>query len=178
METSEINFCNGKGFNIKNNREKSDILKDIYLNFEISLDDKYSSSYSDRLLRNLERYEYIISTITQGNKYWLYLTRICNENYSIFIDKKITEGHRFPKIIIVNIRFADTLYNNTLFEGELVKDFNNNWQFLINDILEYKNNQVKGILQKHIVAIHPKIYDVLYIYKEFDCLDNFPIKVI
>ena len=134
METSEIVFCNGVGNNIKNNRQKSDILKFLFDKFELSIDKPIDYNYSDKLLSQLTKMDYLITTITQGNKYWLYLTTIKNEPVSIFIDKKINEGHRFPKMVIINYRFHQDLYTNTLFTGELIKDRNNNWSFIINDI--------------------------------------------
>ena len=141
METSEISFCNGKGYNIKNNREKSNILKNIYDKYNIIISNNNNDNiltYNDGLLTNLKKYNYLVSTITQGNQYCLYLTKIGNENYSIFLDTKVNENYKFPKLILVNFRFQEDLFSDTLFKGDLIKDYNNKWQFLISDILVYK----------------------------------------
>ena len=125
MEISEISFCNGKGFNIKNNREKSDILKDIYNKYNVIINNNDNTlTYNDKLLSNLKRYNYLVSTITQGNLYYLYLTKIGNENYSIFLDSKVNENYKFPKLILVNIRFHEDLFSDTLFKGDLILSVN------------------------------------------------------
>jgi len=138
MEVSEINFCNINAFNVKNNREKSDILKKIYTKYRLNIADKSHKMFTQRHLTTFKSNEHLVSTITQGNKYWLFLTKINNENYSLFIDNKITDKHILPKIIIVNFRFSNDLFTDTLFEGELVRDKNNQWLFILTDLLIYK----------------------------------------
>ena len=158
METSEINFCNGKGYNIKNNREKSDILKNIFDKYNLTIENDNTITYSDRLLTNLTRFEYFVSTITLGNSYWLYLTKIGNQNYSIFIDNKLNENHKFPKLILVNFRFQEELFSDTLFKGELIKDYNNNWQFIIDNILVHNGSKIKNNILSDRIKLLYKIF--------------------
>ena len=163
MEVSEIKFCSGTGYNLKNDREKSDILKQLFNKYNISTNDSNFRYFSDRHLTNLAKYEHLITTLTQGTEYLLYLTFINNEPYSLFIDKKTTSGHKFPKIIVTNFRFAEDLYKDTIFDGELVRDYNGKWQFLINDLLVYKGkNQSNKYLFDKIKLIY-KIFNESYI---------------
>ena len=59
-----------------------------------------------------------------------------NVNYCFFIDRKIKQGYTYPRIISVKYRFSDDVFNDTLFDGELVKDKNNNWMFLIHNLIQ------------------------------------------
>lgn len=176
METSEINFCNGKGYNIKNNREKSDILKSIFDKYNLTIENDNTLTYSDRLLTNLSRFEYYVSTITLGNSYWLYLTKIGNQNYSIFIDNKLNENHKFPKLILVNFRFQEELFSDTLFKGELIKDYNNNWQFIIDNILVHNGSKIKNNILSDRIKLLYKIFEKNYIIDPYIELCKLKIK--
>ena len=45
------------------------------------------------------------------------------------------------------------MFNDTLFDGELVKDKNNNWMFLLNDLVMSQGEVLKG----NIVAKYNKM---------------------
>ena len=144
MEVSEISFCSGKGSNIKNNREKSKILEPLFNKYKLSFENT-NNIYSTRFQENLTKYEHLVSIITSGSNYWLFLTNIKNRNYSIFIDKKILDGHRFPKMVVTQFRFSPELFRNggTLFDGELIRNNRNKWEFMINDMILYRGKICK-----------------------------------
>jgi hypothetical protein len=84
---------------------------------------------------------------------------IDNVPYAIFIDRKLKEGYSYPKIHVVNYQFADELFQkDTLFTGELVRDINRNWLFLMSDILIYKGQTTR---QKNVLSRFQLIYDIL-----------------
>ena len=178
MDLTEIKFCNKIGYNITNNRQKSDLIEYIYNKYNLNINRSFFKFYSDKYLKNLKNNEYIINLFTQGTEYWLFLTTINNEQYSIFIDKNIQKGHLFPKIIIAPFRFHPNLYNDTLFNGELVRSYNGNWDFLIDDIYIY---QGKKILNKRYLDRIKQIYTIFktqYIYDNILQLCNLKIKKI
>ena len=152
MDLSEISFCNGIGYNLKNIRYKSNIIKQLFEKFKIELNDNYKI-YNNKNKYKLSKYEYLVSLKTNGSPYYIFLTRIKNKNYTLFIDKKLSFNHKFPKIIIVNYRFKDHLYNNTIFTGELLK-YNNSWDFIINDILVYDNIKLNKNFNERIKLIY------------------------
>uniref|UniRef100_A0A6C0IXF4 mRNA capping enzyme adenylation domain-containing protein n=1 Tax=viral metagenome TaxID=1070528 RepID=A0A6C0IXF4_9ZZZZ len=156
METSEIDFCNKTAYNIKNLRYKYTILQNLQKQYKIDLSDTYTK-FNNKFISKFSKFDYLISLLTSGTPYLLYLTKINNENYTLFIDKKILAGHKLPKIIIVNYRFHDSLYSNTIFEGELLKNQKNNWCFIINDILVYKAKTLK----LNLVSKIKLLYDIL-----------------
>ena len=56
-------------------------------------------------------------------------------------------------MIITYFQFDEELYNNTLFEGEMIKDKDGNWIFIINDLYIHKNKLL-------INYYHPVIVDL------------------
>lgn len=173
MEVSKIDFCNKKVYNMKNNREKKDIIDKIFNNFSIDLTSK-NFVFSNKLQNLLNHNNYFIRCITQGNRYFLYLTKFNNENYTLLIDSKLTDGFKYPKILIVNLGFDDFLYNNTLISGELVKLKNNNWTFLIDDILVYLNKNCKESFKERLKLIY-QIFSKKYFYDHI--LNLFTIEI-
>lgn len=168
MDFSEIKFCNKIAFNITNNRQKSDIIKNIYTKYNIELTKKNFKFYSNKFINNLKDIEHFINLVTQGNEYWLYLTTINNENYSLFIDKNIQKGHTLPKIIISYFRFSPELYkNDTLFNGELIRSYSGDWEFLIDDLYIYKG---KKLFNKCYID---RIKELYYILNNNYILDNY-----
>lgn len=156
MEVNEIRFCNKTTYNLKNNKEKKNILDILKKKFNISVTDK-NFVFSRKLQNLIRSNKYIMSYITQGNKYFIYLTRFKNENYTLLIDTKIQNNHKLPKILIVQLNFNNELYDNTLFIGQLVLNKSNQWIFLIDDLIVYKNK----LETDNIVTRLSKIYDIL-----------------
>lgn len=174
MDVSEIKFCNKGAFNIKNNREKSNIIQYIHDRYNVSINKQTFHFYNDRYLQNMKQEDYFVNTLTQGAEYWLFLTRIHNENYSLFIDKKRQENHPYPKIILSTFRFKDHLYNDTLFNGELVRSYKGNWEFLIDDLIVYNKKRY----QKSTMDKIRKLHDILKNEYIFDnVIQLCPLKV-
>ena len=155
MDTNKIEFCNKYAYNIKNNRLKSDILKTLTEIFQIKIISNNINLYNQKNdLYNLHKYNHFISTITSGNKYLLYLTTINNEQYSILIDRKLSSSHKYPKMLIVNFRFSKKLFNNTIFECELIKDKYKKWTILLDSLVVYNNNKLKISLIDNITRMY------------------------
>lgn len=165
MDTNKIEFCNKIAFNIKNNRFKSDILKKINELFKIQIISNNSKHYNHKMdINNLKKYPHFVSLITTGNKYLLYLTKINNENYCILIDRKLTDNHKYPKMLVLNFRFSDSIFNETIFDCELIRTQNKDWALLIESLLVYKNKIVKT----NLIDTLTKIYSILDTEYKFD----------
>ena len=135
MRLGEISFCNHSGFNIKSDELKKKILDEIDVNFKKKIIQKHHEKFNESFLKNMNVNPYLMTLRSNGNPYFLYLTRYNGVNQCIFIDKKIQQGYFYPRMVIVKLWFHDALFSNTLFDGEMVKDTSNNWIFLIRDIL-------------------------------------------
>jgi len=145
IKTKEISFCNKQASNVVNTENKAHILDNLKDTYDITISDRKAIMINDRVLNNLERNPHLLLVKSSGTNYFLYMTRINNINYCFYIDRKIKQGYSYPRIISVNYRFSNIIFEDTLLEGELVKDIFGKWQFLIGDLLIYK-----GIKQKDV----------------------------
>ena len=85
---------------------------------------------------------------------------IYNVNYALLIDKKIKNGHDYPKMFIVQYRFHDDLYHGSLFETELLRDDDNGWQLLLADAYYYKGKMLKDtVITERINMMHDMLND-------------------
>ena len=150
MEISQISFCNKIGYNITNDREKQVIYEKYIEKYDIMLNSFNKLYYSDKFLTVFKKYPYLLSLESAGNKYYLLLTTINNDHYSIFIDTKTTKTHTYPKMIIVPFRFEESLYTDTIIEGSLIRDKHKQWTFLFEDLLVLKGKKInKNIIEKY-----------------------------
>ena len=54
------------------------------------------------------------------------------------IDGRTLKGYAFPKMVnVIYLRFKSNVFDGTLLKGELIKDNDNNWIFLIDDVFVY-----------------------------------------
>jgi hypothetical protein len=175
MRVGYITFCGSIGFNIKNDKYKKEILEEIYDKTGIKIIQKHFNYLQKKHFKKLNEIPHLISLKSNGNPYFLYLTKYNFNNVCIFIDKKIQSGYFLPRMIIVYLQFSEELFTNTLFEGEMIKDNNNNWLFILNDIFLYKNNLLNKI---NIINRLEIIYKILKTnYKNYElAVCDFQIK--
>jgi len=156
---AKISFCDKECFNVNNNKTKEQILKHITKSFGIQVIDKQYVNITPHMIRNITHHEHILSTFTNGNPYLFWLTKIDDMPHCVFIDRKLKDGYSYPKIHVVNYKFASGLFEkDTIFTGELVKDVNRNWQYLISDILVFNGQPVKN---KNVLSRFQQIYDIM-----------------
>lgn len=156
---AKISFCDRECFNVNNNKTKEQILKYVTAKFGIQVIDKIYVNLNPNMIRNISFHEHLITTFTNGNPYIFWLTVIDNTQWCILIDRKLKDGYSYPKIHVISYGFAEELFRqDTIFAGELVRDINRNWMFLISDLLVHK-----GILAKpkNVLTRFQLIYDIL-----------------
>jgi hypothetical protein len=147
-----------------------------------NIQSKYYSFLNKKNLNSLKNYKFFILLKSFGKNYILFLTKIEEKNYCIFINKKNNVMN------IVNIDFDDSLFNGSLFDGEIVKNEDNKYIFLINDIPYYKgksqitkNFEERNILISEILEKEYRPDNELFITKKVyfnineinDLVDNF-----
>lgn len=185
IETKEISFCDKQTENVVNNLNKEFILNKIK-NYSIELDFKSAIILNNKLLKNITYHPHLITTKSSGTNYFLFLTNINNINYCFYIDRKIKQGYNFPRMISTKYRFDDMVFKDTLIDGEIIKDKNNNWLFLISDLLVYKGERLKcnitsrysiinSLLESHYTSdsnleICPIFLKKIFKYSEWDTL--------
>lgn len=156
--TSYISFCNKQTLNIIDDNFKEEILNILSKKYYITIKDRSFYVIKKNNAKYIENNSYILSIKSLGALYYLFLTTIDDIQYCVYIDKKVKEGHKFPRMLIVNYRFDETLFNDTLFEGELLKNNDNEWIFIITNLLLNKGEIQKN---KTIVLRLNTVYDIL-----------------
>jgi hypothetical protein len=115
-----------------------DELKLNLMKFKINLNHNYNKFLNVNTIDFLSKSKYKFCISTFGKKYFLYITNYASRNYCFYINKKTQE------IIYIRYCFEDKCFKDTLLDGELVKDNNNKWNFLIQDIILYAGTYVKS----------------------------------
>ncbi len=131
-----IKFGNKKVLQIVSNDMKNVIKNKIKASSGMEITIRYYNFLNEKNMHLLKNNEYKVCINTFGHKYLLFLTKYNNKNYCIFINKKRED------MIHIRFRFSDELFSNTLFDGELIKNNDNDWIYAISDIISYKNNCV------------------------------------
>ena len=74
------------------------------------------------------------------------------------IDTKVAKDNKYPKIVIIYLGFDDNLFKDTLFLGEMIKDKNNNWLYMISELYVHEG---KKLVNHNFNNRLNLIYDIL-----------------
>ena len=156
---SQISFCDKQCSNVNDNKVKAQIVDIIDKKYGIQIITKDYNLVNPNILRNISYHQHILTPYTHGNPYMLYLTKVDNINCALFIDKKLKDGYTYPKMHCVKYRFTEELYEkDTILTGELVRDNERRWFFLIDNILLYKGMKTN---EKNILSRFELIYNIM-----------------
>ena len=154
MQTQNISFCDRVGLNIKSNEVKKRIIDELE---EIRIVERHHEVFDEkRHDHRLRKVPHLLTIKSNGNPYYMYFTKINFTNTIVMIDKKIQMGYEYPRMIIVRMMFQDNgLFDNTLLEGEMIKDKSSEWLYLISDLHVFKNKSVRDLdLIKRLNLVH------------------------
>lgn len=158
MHLGEISFCDRIAYNIKSDELKSKILNEISERYNKKIINKHYDIFTDKSYNMLSSKPYIMNLRSNGNPYFLYLTKIGGYNQCIFIDKKIQNSYMYPRMVIVKLWFNDYLFNNTLMEGEMIKQDNDKWLFVLHDIFVHADKSLHNI---NVIKRYNLMYTIL-----------------
>lgn len=145
MNIGEISFCDHIAFNIKSDDTKQYILNKLSSSYNLKIITKHFEKFQDSMLNSLAQKPHMLCIRSNGNPYFLYLTRLNFVNYCIFIDKKIQQGYSFPRMIISHFRFAEELFNDTVIDGEMTKTSSGKWTFLLHDLIVHQHEHLHNM---------------------------------
>lgn len=129
-------FCNKKTLQIVS-QQAIDEIKSLIKNIgSFNIDSKYYSFLNRKNIGDLKEGKYNVSLSTFGKKFVMFITNYKNKKYCLFINKKN------ESMIIVQLKFSNEIFDGSLFEGELVKNEDEQWIFLINDVMYYKGKNI------------------------------------
>lgn len=143
LKLQQISFCGKVVQNLLNDDQKGYFLDKLYNDYQIKINDKDYIILKGKYLSNLHKNKHYLSTVSNGNRYFLYLTIYEGRYLNLFIDRKVKEGYKYPRILLVDFKFEDCLYQQeTLFNGELIKKNDNSWIFLLSNLLVYQEQKI------------------------------------
>jgi arginyl-tRNA synthetase len=97
---------------------------------------KYYNFLNKSNISNITSKNFLCTVNTYGKKHVLFLTKINGKNYSVFINKKN------EIMILSQFKFDESLFEGTLFDGELVRKSDGKWIYFINDMAYFKGISV------------------------------------
>ena len=166
-------FSNKKSLQIVSNKIREDIKTLINSIGSFNLTSKYYTFLNKKNVNNLKESDFQVSLSTFGKKFILFITKYNTKKYCIFINKKN------DSMTVTQLKFTDDIFLGTLFDGELVKNSNDKWIFLINDIAYYKGVNIvtrsfterQSIIDNILLNEHDNNYrdtdESLYISKKY-----------
>ena len=158
MQTGNISFCDKIALNVKSDSTKRQVLAELET-YGVKILCKHFDVFHEEIsMSRIKRNPYMFCLKSNGNPYYMFLTRINNVNTCVMIDKKIQQGYFLPRMIIVHKMFNDTLFSNTLFDGEMVRDRTGKWVFLINDIMVHSGQHLSDT---NLIKRHNLLYKIL-----------------
>ena len=168
IKTMDLSFCGEVAQNVVNKEAKEFVLQQLKSKYGVGINDNRAYILHDKSVYFLEKTQHIISIKSSGTNYLLFLTRINNTNYCFYIDRKIAPGYTVPRIIATKYGFSDTVFKDTLLDGELVKNDKNQWMFLITDILVHEGKKLESNIISRFNLLYSMLKNCYNVDKDFD----------
>lgn len=147
MHTGIISFCDRVRYNIKSSETKDSILNIVERQYNIRILQRHWFRLDETTSIQLHKSPHWACLRSNGNPYYMFLTKFDDVNIVFFIDKKVQPGYEKPRIILGRGLFADELFNDTILDGEMVRRTTTElpdsltgepgWIFLVNDVIAY-----------------------------------------
>lgn len=125
---------------------KDIILNDLETRFEIHILQKHWHRLDEKGLQHILRVPHLACLRSNGNPYFMFFTKYEDVPIIFFVDKKVQPGYQKPRMIIGRGQWDESLSNGTVIDGEMVKDNEGKWIFLLNDLIAYEG--------KHLTSEH------------------------
>jgi hypothetical protein len=158
MHTGIISFADRIVHNIKTSDTKDIILDQLYSLYNIKIIQKHYHKLDENNIQYVTKNPHLCNLRSNGNPYYMYFSLYNDIPIIYFIDKKIHPGYQKPRILLVRGLFSESLYKNTLIDGEMIKCNDGKWEFLMNDILVYEG---KHLIHKLLPDRLKLLYDLL-----------------
>jgi len=143
-------FSNKKSLQINSPQIRNDIKSIINNIGSFNLTSKYYTFLNKKNVNNLKENNFLVTLSTFGKKFVLFITKYNTKKYCIFINKKN------DTMTVTQLKFGDDIFLGTLFDGELIKNSEDKWIYLINDIAYYKGENIitKSFLERQNIIEH------------------------
>lgn len=145
MHTGVISFCDRIAYNIKSSDTKDVILNELEAKYQIRILQKHWQLVNETNVQQIYRSPHMACLRSNGNPYYCYFTKYDDTPIIYYIDKKVQPGYQKPRIILGRGLFDPSVFENTVIEGEMIKDKHGKWLFLINDVIAYKGEYLENM---------------------------------
>jgi hypothetical protein len=81
----------------------------------------------------------------RGTPYHLFLTRVDGCGVCAFVDRKVQDGHFYPRIVLVRLCFDERAFDGTVVDGELVRLTDARWVFVAGDVRVDRGEDVRAL---------------------------------
>ena len=149
MQTFPVRFAGGTGFALRSDADKGKLLAEMRSAFGVdpvvpSGSRRYSGAEHARDLRRSGG-RYVAALRPRGIPQLLYLTRVEGAGVALFVDRRVSDGHFYPRMVLVRLGFADRVFDGTAVEGDLVRLSDGvRWVFLASDLRAYCGRDARG----------------------------------
>ena len=169
MHIGQVPFGRSVGYTLKSPADKAQILNELQV-YGISLSDKQFDKFSaPNSARAIKTKPHLLCVRTQGCPYYLYLTTSFGVSHCIFVERRFQNNSDVPpKMILTKLWFDVKLFSGTVFEGELVRQNDNRWVFILTDILVKQQDILHNL---NLVKRINLLYDILNTDFTSDALD-------
>lgn len=162
LHTGFISFCDRINQNIKSSDAKDDILRTIESKFNVYILKRHWYHFDERGCEQINRLPHLACLRSNGNPYYLFLSKYEDVPIIYYIDKKIHPGYQRPRIILARSQFHSDLFNGTLIDGEMVKTNTGAWIFLMNDMYGYCGKKLDNTLPERLELLYTMFSTMYY----------------
>lgn len=144
MKTSPVTFCHSSVEQIIDHHTKTMLTESIRQCVNINITERtFRPIRNERDVTYLQN-PHLISLATNGQRWLMYLTQVNHLNVCVLIERSIKPGYPYPKMLVVPYHFNEILYQNTLFDLEVLDNAKGQDTplILVCDIMMMKNRDV------------------------------------
>jgi hypothetical protein len=127
MQATPAPFGASVGFSLKYDADKTRLLGDLRELTGLHVPDRgarsarYCGADHAREIRAKGGSNFAVSLRTRGNPYYLFLTRVDGVGVCTFIDRKVQDGHFYPRVVLAHLCFDERVFDGTVIEGDLLR---------------------------------------------------------
>lgn len=162
MHTGFISFCDRVCNNIKSLDTKDVVLADLEARFGVQILQRHWHRLDEKGEAHVQRVPHLACLRSNGNPYYFYITRYEDIPIIFYVDKKVQPGYQKPRMILGRGKWSEELADGTLLDGEMIKDNNGKWLFLINDIIGYKGKHLSSQYLPERLKLISQILQTMY----------------
>ena len=110
MQAVPVSFGAATGFSLRHDADKARLLGELRDLAGVHVPDRgaHTRRYCGaEHAREIRGGSYVASLRSRGNPYYLYLTRVDGAGVCAFVDRKVQDGHFYPRVVLARLCFDE-----------------------------------------------------------------------